>query len=192
MGKGGKPKGLGFVDAHFFSGSSVAKLDEKNRFVLRQDMRYGLVEAGKLEFTLALGFSGGLVIYRNTEVQAIIEKFKKKIHQPEFQKFFTLFFSTLHPTTCDKLGRVSIPNMLKEAVGMKKEIVVAGVLNKIELWPKEVYDRNLQELLQGSAELKGVTEKAFALLNEEPAKPELEDIILDKQNQAFAKQDLPS
>lgn len=174
----------------FFSGSSVAKLDEKNRFVLKQEMRYGLVEAGKLEFTLALGFNGGLVIYRNSEVQSIIEKFKKKIHVQEYQKFFTLFFSTLHPTTCDKLGRVSIPSMLKDAVGMKKEIVVAGVLNKIELWPREVYDRNLKEMLSGSSELADVTHKAFSLLNEDEPKSDIQDLIQEKQDQAFVKNDL--
>ena len=29
--------------------------------------------------------------------------------------------------------------MLKKAVGIKGEIVIAGVLNKIEIWPKEKY-----------------------------------------------------
>jgi MraZ protein len=175
------------MDSQFFSGSSIAKLDEKNRVVLRQELRYGLVENGKLEFTLALGFGGGLVIYRNSEVQNIISKFRKKIHNPEFQKFFTLFFSTLHPTTCDKLGRLSIPSLLKDAVGIKKEIVVAGVLNKIELWPKEVYDKNLKEMLQGSSDLSHVTEKAFALLNEEEG--DLQSMIREKQSQAFATTD---
>ena len=178
------------MDAHFFSGSSVAKLDEKNRFVLRQELRYGLIENGKLEFTLALGFGGGLVIYRNSEMQSIIEKFKKKIHQQEYQKFFTLFFSTLHPMTCDKLGRVSIPSLLKEAAGMKKEIIVAGVLNKIELWSKDVYDKNLAEMLQGSSELTSITQKAFSLLNDEPEQKDIEEMIQDKQSKAFAKTDL--
>lgn len=54
-------------------------------------------------------------------------------------------------------------------MGIHKEIVVAGVMDKIELWPKEVYDRNLRDLLDGKSSevnLAKMTEEAFALLNE--------------------------
>ncbi len=98
-----------------------------------------------------------------------------KQHLAKYQKFFTLFFSTLHQTSCDKVGRTSIPPILKEAVKVKKEIVVAGVLNKIELWPKEVYDLNLANLMGDTSnqnELAQMTEEAFALLGDEkPSEP---------------------
>lgn len=155
----------------FFSGSSDAKLDDKNRFVLPQSMRYGLVEDGKLEFTIGLGLGGCLAIYRSADIQKIAEKFQENLYVAKYQKFFTLFFSTLHPTTCDKIGRLTIPTKLKEAIGIKKEIVVAGVLNKIEIWPKAVYDQNLSSLLAGEdkdLDLGKMTEEAFALLSERP------------------------
>lgn len=153
----------------FFSGSVVAKLDEKGRFVLPQAMRYGLVEEGKCEFVIGLGLGGCLAIYRKSAIEKIVEKFQKNQHVARFQKFFTLFFSTLHPTECDKIGRVSLPATLKEAVKIEREIVVAGVMDKIELWPKEVYDKNLRELLEGTSSemsLAKMTEEAFALLHE--------------------------
>jgi MraZ protein len=73
-------------------------------------------------------------------------------------------------STCDKIGRVILPNHLKLAVNIKKEVVIAGVLNKIELWSKEAYDKNLSNLLQGKdteLDLAKMTEEAFALLNEQ-------------------------
>lgn len=156
------------VSGFFFSGSSVAKLDEKGRFVLPQEMRYGLVEEGKCEFVIGLGLGGCLAIYRKSVIEKIVERFQKMQHVAQYQKFFTLFFSTLHPTECDKVGRVSLPATLKNAVRIQKEIVVAGVMDKIELWPKEVYDENLQKLLNGE-DLAKMTEAAFALLNDEPS-----------------------
>ncbi len=153
----------------FFSGSVSARLDEKSRFVLPQSMRFGLVEAGELEFTIGLGLGGCLAIYRQSDIQRIVEKFQSKQHIARYQKFFTLFFSTLHKTTCDKIGRISIPPILKDAVKIKKEIVVAGVLNKIELWPKESYDAALHALLSGKdpeSDLAKLSEEAFALLSE--------------------------
>jgi MraZ protein len=153
----------------FFSGSTSAKLDEKGRFVLPQQMRFGLVEEGVLEFSLGLGLGGCLAIYRQSDIQKIVEKFQAKQHLGKYQKFFTLFFSTLHQTTCDKIGRVIIPTTLKKAVGIKSEIMIAGVLNKIELWPKERYETQLDAVLNGKdpdMNLAKLTEEAFALLEE--------------------------
>lgn len=153
----------------FFSGSNDAKLDEKNRFVLPQAMRFGLVEEGQLEFTIGLGLGGCLAIYKRSDILKIVETFKSNLNDGRFQKFFTLFFSLLHQTTCDKIGRITLPPKLIEAVSIKKEIVIAGVLNKIEIWPKEIYDRNLNSLLEGKDKelnLGKMMEEAFALLSE--------------------------
>lgn len=161
-----------FVAKHFFSGSTACKLDEKARFVLPQEMRFGLVENGELEFTLALGLGGCLTIYKKSDIEKIVQKFESKAHIAKFQKFFTLFFSTLHNTTCDKVGRVTIPSILKNACGIKNDVVVCGVLNKIEIWPKDVYEKQLKALLSGEDEemnLAKLTEQAFALLDEEDA-----------------------
>ncbi len=165
------------MSGYFFSGSVIAKLDEKGRFVLPQEMRYGLVEEGKCEFVIGLGLGGCLAIYKKSAIQKIVDQFKKNQHVAKFQKFFTLFFSTLHQTECDKVGRISLPMTLRSAIGIGKEIVVAGVMDKIELWPKEVYDRNLKDLLEGKSadmSLAKMAEEAFALLHEAEENPPVE------------------
>jgi MraZ protein len=155
------------MGAFFFSGSVAAKLDEKNRFVLPQHMRLGLVEKGVLTFSVALGLGGCLAIYRQSDIDQIVTRFREKQHAARHQKFFTLFFSTLHQTTCDKIGRVILPSVLKNAVHIQNDIVIAGVLNKIEIWPKETYDAHLQALLSDADpdfNLGKMSEEAFALL----------------------------
>lgn len=158
------------MSGFFFSGSHSAKLDEKGRFVLPQEMRFGLVEEGKCAFAIGLGLGGCLAVYRGSEIQRIVDKFKKYQHIAKFQKFFTLFFSTLYQTECDKVGRVMLPSSLKDAVKIGKEVVIAGVMDKIEIWPKEVYDANLRSVMDGTSSdcsLEKMTEEAFALLQEE-------------------------
>jgi len=164
---GNKWKNKDNMSKFFFSGSAQTKLDEKNRFVLPQSMRYGLVENGALEFTIALGLGGCLAIYRKSDIEKIAEKFRSKQHTQKYQKFFTLFFSTLHHTTCDKLGRIVLPASLKKAVGIESELIIAGVLNKIEIWSKEKYEENLQNYLLGAEDqsLTAMAEEAFALLD---------------------------
>ena len=150
------------MENDYFSGSYVAKLDEKNRFVLPQDLRYQLVEKGKLEFIIALSMGGCLAIYRESEMQEILGRLKKKQHIARFQRFLTLFFSTLIKTTCDKVGRVTIPAALKNGVGIEQEMMITGALNKIELWPREVYEKDLRAFMEGKESLKEVMEDAFS------------------------------
>lgn len=162
------------MSSFFFSGSVHAKLDDKNRFVMPQAMRFGLVEDGKLEFTIAMGLGGCLAVYRRSDIEKIVEKFRKKAHIAKFQKFFTLFFSTLYHTTCDKIGRVVVPSTLKKAVGIDGEIVVAGVLNKIEIWAKHKYESDLEAYLGQKEEgndLAKLAAEAFALLDEDSSEP---------------------
>jgi division/cell wall cluster transcriptional repressor MraZ len=121
-------------------------------------------------FSLALILSA---IYRKSDIEKIVQRFQSKQHIGKFQKFFTLFFSTLHQTTCDKVGRVLLPPQLKKAVNIKSEIVVAGVLNKIEIWPKERYDAQLDAVLGGKdseIDLAQMCEEAFALLDADGAR----------------------
>jgi MraZ protein len=172
----------------FFSGSHTAKLDEKGRFVLPQEMRFGLVEGGKCEFSIGLGLGGCLAVYKKSAIQKIVEKFQKHQHVARFQKFFTVFFSTLFQTECDKVGRVSLPSSLKDAVGIGKEIVIAGVMDKIEIWPKEVYDANLRRLMDGSSpdfNLGKMTEDAFSLLQDVEEDKPVEQAVDALMNPAY-------
>ncbi len=164
----------------FFSGSHTAKLDEKGRFVLPQEMRFGLVEEGKCEFTIGLGLGGCLTIYKKSAIEKIVKKFQESQHIAKFQKFFTLFFSTLYPTECDKVGRVMLPQSLKAVVKIDKEIVIAGVMDKIEIWPKEVYDANLRALMEGGSSefsLAKMMEEAFGLLTDAQEEKTVKDAV---------------
>lgn len=150
--------------AHFFSGAYQCKLDEKNRLVLPHELRYGLVEGGTLQFSLALGLGGNLSIYRKSEMDRIIEQFQKLQYVAKYQKFITIFFSTLLHTECDKVGRITLPTMLKKASRIDQEVVIAGVLNKIEIWPKEAYEKMLEQFVEGQEgelDFSKIAEEAF-------------------------------
>lgn len=164
------------MSTFFFSGSSSAKVDDKNRFVLPQDMRFGLVEEGKIEVVLALGMGGCLALYRKSEIEAIVKTLRGKQHIAKYRKFFTLFFSTLHKVTPDKLGRITLPAILKKATGIETEVVIAGVMNKIEIWPKQKFEDDLALFKDQAAELSELTEEL------------LTDKVFDKQE----KQEAPS
>jgi len=55
----------------------------------------------------------------------------------EARKFNRLFFSGAVESVPDKQGRILIPTYLKNYADIKKDIVLIGVSNRIEVWSKE-------------------------------------------------------
>ena len=162
----------------FFSGSYAAKLDEKSRFVLPQNLRYQLVENGELQFSIGLSMGGCLAIYKQSEIEALVTKFQKRKHVAKFQKFFTLFFSTLVHTTCDKVGRVSLPTTLQKSIGIEKELMITGAMDKIEIWPKAKYEKLFSVESMEEESFDSMMEEAFG---EDETAENLEQILTRAQ-----------
>ncbi len=155
----------------YLSGSYTGKLDEKNRMVLAQELRYGLVENGELEFVIALGAQGCLTIYKKSEMDQIIARFKAKQHIAKYRKFFTMFMATLFTTGCDKVGRFMIPQHLKERAKIQSEVVLVGVIDRIEIWSKEAYQFEMGETVDVAALMEEI-------LSEEPTTAAVEEEVL--------------
>ncbi len=181
MGNGGN-LGQENMAKGFFSGSFSAKLDEKSRFVLPQNLRYQLVENGELSFSIGLSMGGCLAIYKQSEIESLVEKFEMKKNVAKFQKFFTLFFSTLVATTCDKVGRVSLPETLQKCIGIDKELIIVGAMDKIEIWPKEKFEKLFALEAIHSDSFDRLMEEAFAQEKElVEVNGNLEEILKQRQ-----------
>jgi MraZ protein len=55
--------------------------------------------------------------------------------------FARLFFSSADQVKLDAQGRVTIPQRLRDAVGIKKDVVVLGVRERIEIWERGEFER---------------------------------------------------
>lgn len=55
----------------------------------------------------------------------------------QFVRFFTTGATN---GQFDKQGRILIPQTLREFANIQKDVVVAGSLNKLEIWSKERWD----------------------------------------------------
>ena len=69
------------------------------------------------------------------------QKFKSlPFTKKESRKFNRLFFSGAIEVIPDKQGRILISRYLKEYAGMKRDIVIVGVSNRIEIWDKSFWE----------------------------------------------------
>lgn len=121
-----------------FMGEFNHSIDAKGRIIVPAKFREDLGE----EFVVTLGLDGCLFLYPDSEWQEFVEQLK---HLPgnrqarQLQRYFLA-----GATTCevDKQGRILIPAKLREHAKLEKEVVFVGVLGKIEIWSKELWDAN--------------------------------------------------
>lgn len=72
---------------------------------------------------------------------ARVGKFVDKLQQlPSSQKTRKIqrqFLSKAMEVSLDKQGRILVPKMLRASAGLEKEVVFAGMMNRVEVWDKE-------------------------------------------------------
>ena len=94
-------------------------------------------------FVVTKGLDGCLFVYPNDEWENIENKFREiPLTTKDARKFSRFFFAGAADCEVDKQGRVLIPSVLREFAGLNKEVVLVGVLNRIEIWSKERWQEN--------------------------------------------------
>ncbi len=113
-------------------------LDAKGRLIMPAKLREDIGET----FVVTKGLDGCLFAFSLTEWANFEEKLKALPLSNKNSREFTRFFLS-GATECeiDKQGRFLIPNNLREAAGLEKEIVIIGVGTRIEIWSKDKWQK---------------------------------------------------
>ena len=144
-----------------FYGEYAHSLDKKGRLILPSKFR----EAAKTnyieKFFLTRGLDSCLFMFTEEEWKVQEAKFKvMPFTKSQSRKFNRLYFSGAVDIVFDKQGRMLIPKYLKDFAGIRHEVMVIGVSNRIEIWDLEKW----REFYNGE---KGFFEKISEnLLNE--------------------------
>jgi len=123
-----------------FYGEYEHGIDKKGRLIIPSKFRESFKEydIGKLYITR--GLDKCLFLFTENEWKTQESKFKSiSFTKSESRKFNRLYFSGATEIECDKQGRVLIPKYLKDFAGIKKDVMIIGVSNRIEVWSKEAW-----------------------------------------------------
>jgi MraZ protein len=55
-----------------------------------------------------------------------------------------MFFGNAEPVDLDAQGRLVVPQRLRLQVGIRKEVVVVGVQDRMEIWDKAAHERYVE------------------------------------------------
>ena len=123
-----------------FMGEYHHTIDEKGRLVIPTKFRLKLGD----EFIIARGIEKCLYIYSKEEWNCLVSKlntlpFTKK----DARDFIRSFFSGATECKLDSLGRTCITSVLCSYANLKKDCVLIGALNRVEIWDEQLWNNFL-------------------------------------------------
>lgn len=120
-----------------FIGEHRHSADEKGRVIIPLKFRDAL---GKT-FVLTCGLERCLVAFPNSAW----EKFAAELSRLPYNKidarsYIRLVTSKATEVALDKQGRITVPQNLRTYAGMEKEVVLNGVLDRVEIWGADAWN----------------------------------------------------
>ena len=117
-----------------FIGEYTYSIDEKKRLAIPAKFRRIL---GK-KAVLTKGLDQCLFLYPQREWQKLVKKLSQlPLSQADARGFVRIMLAGAMEVNLDRLGRILIPDYLKEYALLEKKVVIAGVLNRIEIWDEK-------------------------------------------------------
>ena len=119
-------------------GTHSYSLDPKGRVSLPQKFREAFADG----LWLTAGQDRCLYCFPRAEWERRSAEIKDfPLSDGDGRAFARLFFGSSDEAKLDAQGRVTIPQRLREIVGIRKDVVVLGVLERMEIWDRETFDR---------------------------------------------------
>ncbi|MEK7644051.1 MAG: division/cell wall cluster transcriptional repressor MraZ [Patescibacteria group bacterium] len=117
-----------------FIGEYSHTLDDKGRLAVPKKFRAAL---GKGAF-VTRGFDNCLFLYTKAEWAKLAEKLANlPFAQANSRAFGRLMLAGAMDVEIDKQGRIILPEYLRGFSGLKKNVIIAGLYNRLEIWDQE-------------------------------------------------------
>jgi len=127
-------------------------IDTKKRLSLPAKFRQ---ELGR-KVIVTRGFENCLVIYSEKEWKKVTNKLESlPTSQVGVRSFSRIILAGAMEVGLDKLGRILIPDYLKRYAGLKKNVIICGLSNKLEVWDVqkwEIYRKRAEKDIERVAE----------------------------------------
>ncbi|NLM45042.1 MAG: division/cell wall cluster transcriptional repressor MraZ [Clostridiales bacterium] len=121
-----------------FIGEYRHSLDSKNRLIMPAKFRE---ELGS-NFVMTKGLDNCLFVYSEAEWKNIENKLKTlPMTSKDARAFVRFFFAGATECEIDKQGRILVPSNLKEFARIDKDVVIIGVLTRLEIWSVDEWNK---------------------------------------------------
>ncbi|MBM3206209.1 MAG: division/cell wall cluster transcriptional repressor MraZ [Candidatus Staskawiczbacteria bacterium] len=131
-------------------GQYTHSIDSKKRLALPAKFRGELGD----KVIITKGVENCLVVYTQKEWGVISSKLGNlPISQGEARSFTRHLLASATEIDLDKLGRVLIPDYLKDYASLQKNAVICGLSNRLEIWDEKKWDDYRKNAEKGVEEI---------------------------------------
>lgn len=100
------------------------------------------------------GLDGGLFLFPEQVFQQELNQLgERSFTQKRNRDFVRLMTNEAKQVSPDNTGRVQLPEYLIEFAGLKKDVVIVGSLNKLEVWDRARYHQYLDQVEPAAEEI---------------------------------------
>ena len=132
-----------------FYGEYQHSIDRKGRLILPSRFRDVYKENGIEKFFVTRGLDKCNFMFSESEWKLQEQKFKNMpFTKQETRSFNRLFFSGAIEIIPDKQGRFIVPQYLKDYAHIKRDVMIIGISNRIEIWDLKIW----QDFYQSTSE----------------------------------------
>ncbi len=133
-----------------FIGEFQHNLDAKGRLALPAKFRAKMSEG----VIITRGLDRCLFVFTAKEWQALAEKLiNLPLAQANSRAFVRLMLAGAMDVELDQQGRILIPDYLREYASLKKEAIIAGLYNRVEIWDKTAWKQYKEKTERSSDEI---------------------------------------
>lgn len=119
-----------------YIGTYYYKIDSKNRFSLPSQLRNDFGGVGYI----TRGFEKCLFLFDEKTFQKEAEKIAGLDYTKQVNReYIRLFAHEAERSEVDAQGRILLPLRHKESVGIGRQVVIVGSIDRIEIWQPERY-----------------------------------------------------
>ena len=125
-----------------FQGHSVCSLDTKSRLMLPTKFRKFMKPEADNKLVLTRGLDECLLLYPLDEWEKVKMGLMSYNQFNAEQRFFIRqFLSLVNEVELDSQNRILIPPQLMQFAKLKKEVIVLGLLDKMEIWDPDIKEK---------------------------------------------------
>lgn len=145
-----------------FYGEYQHTIDRKGRLILPSRFRDAAKNHFVEKFFVNRGLDKCLFLFSEEEWKNQESKFKNlSFTKSQARNFNRLFFSGAAEAVPDKQGRILLPQYLKDFAEIKRDVVIVGVSNRVEIWSKANWESfyaksqpTFEEIAEGLLDIK--------------------------------------
>ncbi|MCK4403557.1 MAG: division/cell wall cluster transcriptional repressor MraZ [candidate division Zixibacteria bacterium] len=142
-----------------FKGRYSSTIDSKRRLKLPKKLREAVLPSSNDNFVIGPGYDGCIFLYPTDEWAKQEEKLRNlKVDLAEHRFLERVFVPESEDARIDRVGRLTISQRLLDFAQIKKDILILGILSRIELWAPQVYQKYREQYKQSYEE---AAEKIF-------------------------------